>query len=273
MGFCTSLSPMVRLLDARSGSYAEVKPARRGLLRVCVHVPGTAGATDITRLRVPLIADLLFRAAELHDMQVLTVLAFAGQSDAQMETFERAADALGIHPPAARTSLPEAHASPGGPMDVHVISQGADADGGQGGLVTRVGTAQIRGEGDHDAAADDVLAGPRDPLAVRLALMSFPYHQPADLTEDVLASADETVAHWRHQVAHWAESPSRPMPARISQAAGSAFGNLDTVSALGLLRDLILDADVQAGAKFEAFVYADRILGLDLPRDIGRTSR
>jgi len=27
---------------------------------------------------------------------------------------------------------------------------------------------------------------------------------------------------------------------------------------------------VPAGAKFEAFVYADRILGLDLARDIGR---
>jgi hypothetical protein len=264
---------MVRLLDARSGSYAEVRPARRGLLRVCVHVPGTAGVMDITWLRVPLVADLLFRAAELHDMQVLTVVAFAGQSDAQMETFERAADALGIHPPAARTSLAEAHASPGGPIDVHVISQGADVDGGQGGLVTCVGAAQIRRAGDHDVAAGDVLAGPRDPLAGRLALMSVSYHQPADLAEDVLASADETVVDWRRQVAHWAQSPSRPMPARFSEATGSAFGDLDTVSALGLLRDLILDADVQAGAKFEAFVYADRILGLDLPRDIGRTSR
>ena len=272
MGLRTSLSLMVRLLDAHSGSYAEVRPARPGLLRVCVHVPGTAGMMDITWLRVPLVADLLFRTAELRDMQVLTVLAFAGQPAAQLETFERAADALGIHPAAARTSLPEAHASPGGPIDVHLISQGADMDGGHGALVTRVGAAQFRRAGDHHAAGD-VLAGPRDPLAVRLALMSVSYHQPADLAEDVLASADETVVDWRRQVAHWAESPSRPMPARFSEATGSAFGDLDTVSALGLLRDLILDAEVQAGAKFETFVYADRILGLDLPRDIGRTSR
>jgi hypothetical protein len=60
------------------------------------------------------------------------------------------------------------------------------------------------------------------------------------------------------------------MPARISQAAGSAFGDLDTASALGVLREVIDDADVEAGAKFETFVYADRIPGLDLPRDIGR---
>jgi hypothetical protein len=263
---------MVRLLDARGGSYAEVRPARPGLLRVCAHVPATAGGTDITWLRVPLVADLLFRAAELRGVQVITVLAFAGQSAAQMETFGRAAGAVGIHPPAAHASLPEAHTSPGGPIDVHVVSQGTDGDGGQGGLVTRVGAAQIwRADGHDAAAAGNVLAGPADPLAVRLALMSFPYHQPADLTEELLASADETVARWRRQVAQWAQSPSRPMPARISQAAGAAFGDLDTVSALGLLRDLSDDADVPAGAKFETFVYADRILGLDLPRDIGRT--
>jgi hypothetical protein len=38
-----------------------------------------------------------------------------------------------------------------------------------------------------------------------------------------------------------------------------------------LLRDLTLDVDIPAGAKFETFLYADRVLGLDLPRDIGRT--
>jgi hypothetical protein len=44
---------------------------------------------DITWLRVQLVADLLFRTAELRDMQVLTVLAFADQSAAPMETFKR----------------------------------------------------------------------------------------------------------------------------------------------------------------------------------------
>jgi hypothetical protein len=32
------------------------------------------------------------------------------------------------------------------------------------------------------------------------------------------------------------------------------------------------NADVPTGAKFEAFLYADRVLGLDLPRDIGRAT-
>ena len=254
-----SLSTVLCLFDARSGSYAEIRPARPGLLRVCAHVAGAAGGTDITWLRVLLVADLLARAAELHHLQVLTVLAHPGQAPGPAA--ERAAGALGIRPPAARASLPEAHTSPGGPIDVHVDT----VEGGQSGLVARVGTARLRGA--------DVLAGPGDyPLAVRLALISLPYHQPADLSEDVLASAQETIAHWRRQVAGWAESPSRPVPARIAQALRAAFGDLDTAAALALLRDLAPDADVPAGAKFETFVYADRVLGLDLPRDIGRAS-
>lgn len=78
------------------------------------------------------------------------------------------------------------------------------------------------------------------------------------------------MGHWRLRVAQWAESPSRPVPAQIAETVQSAFGDLNTVSALALLRGLEADPDVPAGAKFETFLYADRILGLDLPRDIGR---
>jgi len=248
---------MVRLLDTRTGSYAEVRPASARLLRVCVHVPETAGPSDITWLRVSLVADLLFRAAELRNMQVLTMLALAGQSAAQLEELKHAVDALGMHPPGALASLAQAHDVP---ADVHLIGQGTDLDDDWAGLITTVGTAA--------QAADP--AHPADPLAVRFALESAPYDQPADLTADVLADADQTLTSWRRRVALWAESPSRPMPAGIAAAAGAAFDDLGTVSALGLLRDLIADPDVPAGAKFETFVYTDRLLGLDLPRDIGR---
>ncbi|HYB46168.1 MAG TPA: hypothetical protein VED20_02250 [Streptosporangiaceae bacterium] len=265
---------VLRLLDARTGSYAEVRPAQPGLLRVCAHVPETAGGTDISWLRVLLVADLLLRAAELRNLQVLTVLAFTGQAPAQAAACERAAGALGIHPPAERVGLREARTSPDGPIDVHLVGQDGGVDGSRSGLVVRVGAAQLRRSGGHDEAVGaDVLAGPGDdPLAVRLALISLPYHQQADLTEGTLASAQETVAQWRRQVAGWAESPSRPVPARIAEVLRAAFGDLDTMSVLALLHDLTLDADVPAGAKFETFLYADRLLGLDLPSDIGRAS-
>jgi hypothetical protein len=37
-----------------------------------------------------------------------------------------------------------------------------------------------------------------------------------------------------------------------------------------LLNGLAADEAVLPGSRFETFVYADRVLGLDLPRDIGR---
>ena len=229
-------------------------------------MPPDAGAADITGLRVLLVADLLTRIAELRNLQVFTVLAYDGQPGGQLAALERAVDTLGMHPPAARASSGEASTSLGGPVDVHLVSEGARADDRLSGLVTPVGAARIHGAGQG------LLAG-HEPAAVRLALLSFPYHRPADLTESVLADANATVGRWRLWVAEWAESPSRPIPKPIAERARETFDDLDTVSALALLADLASDAALPTGAKFETFVYADRILGLDLPRDIGRAAR
>ena len=264
-----SLDSVLRLLDARSGSYTEVRPARLGLLRVLAQVPGAAVAPDITELRVLLLADVLVRTAELRHLQVLTIVAAGEQAPSQWEALERAATALGIHPPSAYASSGEVQAAPSGPIDVYLASSGAGTDGGLNGVVTCVGAARIHRTGE---ATRELLAGyEAEPLAVRLALLSFPYHQPADLTEDMLARARTTVGHWRLQVAEWANSPSRPVPAQLAGTIRSAFDDLDTVAVLALLRGLASDPDQPPGAKFETFLYADRILGLDLPRDIGRT--
>jgi hypothetical protein len=270
-GLSTSLEGVLRLLDARTGSPAEVRPARPGVLRVCAHVQQDEAGSGISALRVLLVADLLARTAELTGLQVLTTLEISGPPVDQAAALESDANALGIHPPTARTSAHDAPSPLGGPIDVHLLSQGASLDQGQGGLVVSVGAAHLGGTDSRaDAPAGRLPAGQgHDPLAVRLALMSFPSHQPADLADDGLSGARETLASWRQQVAGWAESPSQPMPVHIADAASAAFNDLDTVSALALLRGLAPDASVPAGAKFETFVYADRILGLDLARDIG----
>jgi hypothetical protein len=251
----------------------EVRPARPGLLRVCAHAPEAADGSDLTGLRVLLTADLLMRAAELGGLQVLTVLACADPSSARVAALERASDALGIHPSSGLATPRDAEEAAGGPIDVLLTGNGLTADSGQAGLVAWVGPAYLRSQDPQgvSTAEDAPAAFWRDPIAVRLALLSRPYHEPADLTEDVLADAGETLGQWRHWVAEWAESPSRPVPARFAETAHAAFADLDTVSAVALVRGLASDPDVPAGVKFETFVYVDRVLGLDLPRDIGRT--
>jgi hypothetical protein len=252
---------MVRLLDARSRAYVEIEPARAGLLRVCAHAPQTAQEEDLTGLRVLLVADLLVRAAELRHLQVLVVMAFAGQVPGQLTDFEQAAGALGMHSPQARARHDDAQAALGGPIDVHLVSGRGAAEDALEGLAVPVGVARA------EPACRDSLRS--HPLAARFALMSVPYHQPADLADGQLSEAAGTVRHWRRQVADWAELPSRPMAADVAAAIRSAFDDLDTVHALTLLRDLSLDPGTPAGAKFETFLYADRILGLDLPGEIG----
>ena len=215
------------------------------------------GKADLTGLRVLLVADLLARTAELRNLQVQTVLAAEGNPTAEGNpaAVEQAADALNIHPPVARASARDAAASLGGPIDVHLASHDVASDRG---LAVHVGTASLQ-------EAEGI-----DPLAIRLALLSIPYHQPADLTETALAEADQAVSRWRRRVAEWAQSPSRPMPAHLADRLRAVGDDLDTASMLALLRDLAPDDDVPPGARFETFLAADRILGLDLPRDIGR---
>jgi hypothetical protein len=258
---------MFRVLDDRPGSHAVLSLARPGPLRVCAHVRATADAADLTGLRVLLMADLLARAAELRGLQVLTTRVFTGEP-ARQAAVERAADVAGVHPPvltAAASSL----AWPGGPAHVHVADDHAADKDDRSGILIRAATARLAQDACLDDAGTGMLGG-HDPLAVRFALMSRPRQQPTELTAAGLADATQTLGEWRHQVAVWAESPSRRIPEPIATTVRVAFDTLDTVAALSLLGALAADETVPPGARFEAFVYTDRVLGLDLPRDIGR---
>jgi cysteinyl-tRNA synthetase len=117
----------------------------------------------------------------------------------------------------------------------------------------------------------DLAARGLDPLAARLAFLEHRYRQQLNLTWDTLIAADGTLRRWRELVADWADEPSRPMCAdywtRISAALDD---DLDTPVALRTLRTLAADPEIPAGSKFETFASADRVLGLDLVRLVGR---
>jgi hypothetical protein len=254
---------MFRVLDDRPGSDAAVSVAGAGPLSVYVHVR----AADLTGLRVLLTADLLVRAAELGGLQVLTSRAFTGDPESQSAA-ERAAAALGVRPPV----LPAADVAeewPGGPAAVHVVDDGAAGQDDRGGILIRTAAARLAPDARLDDAAADMLGG-HDPLAVRLALVSLPRHEPAELTAGELIEAAQRLDEWRRQVARWAELPSGAIPEPVAATFRAAFGNLDMPAVLALLNGLAADDTVPPGPRFETFVYADRVLGLDLPRDIGR---
>jgi cysteinyl-tRNA synthetase len=117
----------------------------------------------------------------------------------------------------------------------------------------------------------DVVDRGFDPLALRLAFLSSRYRQQANLTWDAIAGAQKTLDRWRASVAAWAEEPSKPICAQVQEDVLGAFSDdLDTPRALQVLRAFEKDASMPAGCKFETFAWADRLLGLDLARDVGK---
>jgi hypothetical protein len=207
------------------------------------------------------VTDVLTRIAELQGLEAVTVLTTDNELPAGLG---EDLSALGIHPPAALASHGDAQAMLGGPAHVHVARTAArSGDGGDGVLI---------GVGPVEDLTQRAAGGSRDDLLVlRLMMLSRPYRGPVTLTQAALADAAESAGRWRRRVAEWASEPSRPVPAEAARVIRDAFDDdLNTVAAVDLLRSLESRQDVLPGAKFETFLFVDRVLGLELPREIGR---
>ena len=104
---------------------------------------------------------------------------------------------------------------------------------------------------------------PPDPLAVRLLLLDTPL--TADVDASRLPAAVEELVRWRRRIGEWARQPSAAPPAEAVTAVAAALGDgLDGSRALALLRRLEAEESLAPGARLEAFLALDRLLGLDL---------
>ena len=249
----------MRLWDARTGSYAVL--ARSPVpLRVCVHGPAGGTWSGLGDVRALLVADVLTRIAGLEGMQTVTVLA----ADSPLpQGLDEDLSALGIHRPAVLASCGDAATLLGGSAHVYIARDPPGA--GEAGDAVVIGVGPVE---DLTQRAADGNRG--DLLALRLALLSCPYRQPVTLTRAALADAAGSAGRWRRRVAEWASQPSRPIPAEAATTIRDAFDDdLNTVAALDLLHSVESRPDIPAGAKFETFLFVDRVLGLELPREIG----
>ena len=269
---------MLRLYDADTREVETIQPGHRRELRVLAVAPALAdsGDPDLGQLRGWLLPDQLRRTAERRSLVPTVCEVFApGVAGTQPLAAEVRA-ALNIHPPAriAPAGEPVERAvefAGGGPPAFDV---GTGDTGWLAGLdVIRYHAATgTVGAGDGGPRRwSDVTAAAIDPLALRLVFTRHRYREDTVVTWDLLAAADQMLSAWRQFVAEWANSPSAAMPQRYADAVTAAFDDdLDTMTAMAQLQLLIIDPDVAPGAKFETFAAADRLLGLDLARDIGR---
>ncbi|MFJ9247524.1 hypothetical protein [Streptomyces sp. NPDC101776] len=262
---------VLRIIDARTGEPVEAAPARRGLTRVEAHASGLGPTT----LRVLLVSDLLVRALELGGTPVWSLLT----GEHEQAELRAAARALGIRPFEDGADL-----GPGlGEAQVlHVAAEVAETSGG-----VLVAVAPADSPATASTTPTETVATPAsttstetvtttaapdlsDPGALRLALLSHPRDQPLRLDAAALDEARETLAHWRGSVAGWARRPSRPVPDEVRVELRTAWeDDLNVPEVLRVLRRVETWPDLPDGARFETYAYADRLLGLELTRDIG----
>ncbi|MBN0047544.1 hypothetical protein JS756_26250 [Streptomyces actuosus] len=240
---------MLRIIDDRTGEPVEAAPVRRGLTRIEAHAPGY----DPTSLRVLLVTDLLVRALELGGTPVWALL----DAPRRQAELRAGAAALGMRP---LEDSRDVAAGLGEAQVVHVAPQGTAVSDG---VLLAVGPVETApGEPPLDA----------DPAVVRLALLSTPRTTVSRLDPTVLAAAGDTLTRRRRAVADWARRPSRPVPDTVRARLRAAWENdLDIPAVLRVLHDVAQapPGELPDGARFETFVHADRLLGLDLARDVG----
>jgi hypothetical protein len=248
---------VLRLQDARTGQLADVLPAGRRQLRILVSTPG--------QVRAHLTADLLRRAAEMAQLlptvtELLPVT--LGAPGPSMAMLRAACDALNIHPPQGTLAAPVDPLAgiPLFDVGIGLASEASNSD------VTDLARMWV-----HVAAGHLEAELGEEPLAVRLTLMRHRYWEPVPSGGAAASEDTETLVRWRALVARWAQSPSGAMSREHVDAVTGALGNdLDTGTALRALNELAGDPEVPDGAKFETFAAADRLLGLDLARDVGQ---
>ncbi|MDQ0579581.1 hypothetical protein [Streptomyces rishiriensis] len=249
---------MLRIIDARTGEPVVAAPVRHGPTRVEAHASGHGAGS----LRVLLVADLLVRALELGGTPAWALL--SGERD-QAE-LRAGATALGMHPFEDGRD-PGAGAGGGEAQVLHVVGEGGRTPDG-----VRLAVAPAEGPvpgGPRPGRG----AGGTDPdfAVLRLALLSRPRTEPVRLDAEVLGEARDTLGRWRRVVAEWARRPSRPVPDEVRGRLRSAWeDDLDLPEVLRVLRWVeAAGPELPDGARFESYAYADRLLGLELTRDLG----
>jgi cysteinyl-tRNA synthetase len=106
----------------------------------------------------------------------------------------------------------------------------------------------------------DVIEQGFDPLAVRLCLLENRYRSQMDLTWQSIKAADMTLKRWRRKIQEWGVQAD----VRDSQFISIIENDLDTPKAIQYLR--AVEKDESLTNRSSIFLFADKVLGLDLSR-------
>lgn len=245
--------------DASNGAKIHIAVAGGDMIGVGFLIPPTAG--PLTCARVLVVGDVLRRVVEdIHSAQVLAAVITNNASDGEQvwrsELMVR--PVVGVF-----TTEAEAEAGLGKSLDLTITVAGpedAPAPSAPAVEVAPVRTA--------------VPLSGTEPATTRFALAAVNHEHQLTMTASLLERSQVVLDRWRGRVAQWSRQPSRPIPPAWRSAVIAAFDHgLDVARVVALMTELENREDLESGAKFEAFAYVDRVLAVDLVRDLSRLPR
>lgn len=228
-----------------------------------------ASSQPLDSARLLLTADVVRRVVEDHCAGQMWLAVVADRVDANSPV-RHCSRALGVREPAVWVNTPDrAQLALNGPPQI--VVQPADQP-----VAAMTSRPAVLGVGSATTPRQSSVGLFEDfeATVIRLALLRFTWRDPASLSNARLQRAEQTLERWRGKVADWADMPAAPMSARVVDGIRTALASdFDTATALMLLHRLETDLAVESGSKFETFMYADRVLGLDLAHLVGRFRR
>ncbi|MFH8384656.1 hypothetical protein ACH4E7_27565 [Kitasatospora sp. NPDC018058] len=264
----------MRITDARTGQRTEVHPHRAGLLHVTVDVGEQGHPFGLGDLRALVAGDVLARTCEAQGLQVIVELVVPDTPGEEARALLKAADRLGVHPPAQLSTRHDGDGDDRMAADLSITSRSPSRPGPPSASLLVTGPVTAPRQARPDSGAEplaSITLDEHDPLALRLTFLEHAVTAPIRLTDDDLANAAARLARWRALVAYLACEPSRPPEADMVQGGFDGLNeDLDARVAVQALHALEARAALPDGARFETFVRLDQILALELGRDIGR---
>jgi hypothetical protein len=249
---------MLRVRDPVSGAITSLGVSAGDMVRVGFVLAGDAEGLTCTRVLV--VGDLVRRVLEdVHSAQVLAAVL----SDDHAKAERLLQSGLMVRPVCGVfCDQAGAEVGLGGPLDLLVTGVGSEHES----ALPTLAVAPVRCAASLDWSAE--------PTTLRFALANADFAQRLNVTESLLERSELVMERWRDRVDEWSRHPSWPIPSAWRTAAIAALDDeLDVARLVAMMHELETAGVVEPGAKFEAFAYLNRVLAVDLMRNLGRVRR
>jgi len=245
--------------EALRNAVTAIPAAAGEMIRIGFMLP--TDAATFTCARALVVGDLVRRVLE--DIHSAQVLAAAITNDCGAADLARRCDLMVRPTIGTFATQADAEVGLGKPLDLIVTVIGTQDEAAPPTPALRVAPV-------HATVPYPEL----DPATVRFVLARAPYAQELEMTKSLLVDSHAVLEGWRDRLDQWSRHPSKPVPLDWrSEVIVALDTDLDVTQVVAVMSELEDSEAIEPGTKFEAFSYLDRVLAVDLARNLGRVRR